>query len=202
MLGDPPRLMIHKGMTAQHSLAYPRPVKLTVDDFLLLDKAGAFDRYDKTELIDGVIVALQSEYRPHGYAKAELAYRIRRILETLGSPLYVSHETSVAMPPLSIPQPDIVLTAEPRGEGPIPLSSVALLIEVSVTTVVFDRGEKARIYAANGVPEYWVVDLSSRALHQMWIPGVTGYAEERSVALGEEVIAVTIEGLTVTTEGI
>lgn len=68
--------------------------------------------------------------------------------------------------------------------------------------MAFDRGEKARVYAVNGVPEYWVVDVPARAVHQLWEPGPNGYAEERSIAWDKPVAAVTIAGLTVETEKI
>ena len=189
-------------MTAEAALTHPQPVKLTVDDFLLLDRSGAFARYNKTELIDGAIVAVNSQYRPHLFAKGELAYRLRRALEGMGSALYVAVEGSVSMPPKSMPQPDIILTSEPRGEGAIPLASVALLVEIADSTVEFDLGEKARIYAANGVPEYWVVNLPDRKVHRMYSPSTGGYAERTEVALGERLEAVTIAGLAVDTAGI
>ncbi len=39
-----------------------------------------------------------------------------------------------------------------------------LVVEVSDTTLWRDRGQKARLYAAAGVAEYWIVNLSSRTL--------------------------------------
>ena len=47
------------------------------------------------------------------------------------------------------------------------------------------------------MPEYWVVDVTGRVIHQMWSPGAEGYAERREAAFGERIEAVTIEGLTV-----
>ena len=186
-------------MTIQSTITSPIPVKLTVDDFLLLDKSGAFDAYRKTELIDGMIVAMSAQFRPHLYAKGELAYRMRRTLEVSGSTLYVGQEASVDMRPVSMPEPDIVLTSEPRGAGPIPLASVALLVEISDSTLAFDLGDKLRAYAANNVPEYWVVDLEGRTIHQMWSPQGDGFRERRAVALGERIEAATVPGLAVET---
>jgi Uma2 family endonuclease len=169
-------------MTALRKWDEPRPVKLTVDDFLRLDEAGAFGAYAKTELIEGVIVAMNARHRPHGFAKDELAYRLRRALEANGSRHHVSTEVAVAMPPGNLPHPDITLTREPRGEGPIPLASAALIVEISDTTLAFDLGTKARAYAANGVAEFWVVNLPDRLVHQFWSPSPGGYAEGRDRA--------------------
>lgn len=38
------------------------------------------------------------------------------------------------------------------------------MIEVAETSAAFDRTTKARIYAAAGIGEYWLVDLANRRL--------------------------------------
>ena len=77
-------------------------------------------------------------------------------------PLRVATEQSVAIDAFNEPQPDIILTAEPKGDGPIPLMSVAMLVEVSASTLTFDLTDKTRIYARAGIMEYWVVDANRR----------------------------------------
>jgi len=178
------------------------PIKLRIEDYLRLDQAEAFKACGRTELIDGLVYAMNPQYRPHGFVKDELAYRLRRALETLGSPLHVATEQSVAMAPVSEPQPDIILTTAPSGSGAIPCDSVALLVEVADSTIRFDLGEKARAYAAGGIQEYWVADVNARVIHQMWAPEGEDYAERREVAFGERIAAATIAGLAVETGGI
>jgi Uma2 family endonuclease len=178
------------------------PIKLRVQDYLLLDQAGAFRTWGKTELIEGIVYAVSPQHRPHGFVKDELAYRLRRALETRESPLHVATEQSVAMAPFSEPQPDIILTTAPRGPGAIPVDTVSLLVEVADSTVRFDLGDKARAYAVAGVPEYWVADVNARVIHQMSSPEGEIHAERREVAFGEVVEAMTIMGLKVETEGL
>ena len=189
-------------MTVQQAMTQPHAVRLTVDDFVLLDRSGAFDGYAKTELIDGVVLAMNAQYRAHARAKSRLFHRLFGALDTLDAGMEAIVEPSVAMPPENMPEPDIVVTTEPGGDGPVPLESVALLIEISDTTADFDLGQKAAIYAVNGVPEYWVVDLKAEAIHLMWSPAGEGYGARRTVPLGEQVQAVTIEGLAVGTQGL
>jgi hypothetical protein len=69
------------------------PIKLRIEDYLRLSEAGAFDRYGRTELIDGVVYAMHPRHRPHGFAKDELAYRLRRTLEAMGSDLHVATDS-------------------------------------------------------------------------------------------------------------
>lgn len=176
-------------------------IKLRIEDYLHLHEAGAFERYAKTELVDGLVYAMNPRQRPHGFAKDELAYRLRRALEAMGSELHVATEQSVAMIPHNQPEPDIILTTEPRGPGAIPGETVALLVEVAHTSLDHDLLRKAPLYAARGVAEYWVLDVVAGLIHQMWSPRGEAYTERREVKIGKRIEAVTIEGLAVETAG-
>lgn len=189
-------------MTALRKWDEPRPVTLTIEDYLLLDRSGALDQWGKTELIEGVIVAMNAQHRPHARLKSQLFRRLADAVDRLEVGLEVLVEPSVAMPPSNAPAPDIVVTSEPKGSGLVPLSSVALLVEVSDTTIAYDLGKKAAVYAANAVPEYWVADVKAGELHQMWAPTADGYGERRTVALGEPIEAATVAGLAVETRDV
>jgi Uma2 family endonuclease len=178
----------------------PLPVKLRIEDYLLLDRSGAFDAYTKTELIEGEIYFMNAQHRPHALAKMELYDALRDRLRALGSPLRPIVEASIAIPERSAPEPDIVLTSEPIGQGLIPLASVALVVEVSDTTLATDLGRKAALYARHCIPEYWVADIEGRRIHQMWSPAGDAYAERREIKFGERIEAATIDGLAVETE--
>ncbi len=90
-------------MTFEQPIPRPQRYKLTTADFALLTKAGAFTGHAKTELVDGEVVALNAQHRRHARAKDELAYRLRRALEALGSDLQVLTEVTVDMPPHGAP---------------------------------------------------------------------------------------------------
>lgn len=47
-------------MTVQQALARPRPARLTPNDYLLLDRSGAFSDYSRTELINGTVYAVNA----------------------------------------------------------------------------------------------------------------------------------------------
>ncbi|HEV7659385.1 MAG TPA: Uma2 family endonuclease [Allosphingosinicella sp.] len=189
-------------MTVVQPINVPQPVKLTLEQFDLLDRSGAFDGYAKTELIEGAIYAMQGQFRPHAFAKTELVIRLHQVLKELGSPLYPIVEATVGMPPLSAPEPDISLTSAPIGKGYVPSESVALAIEVTDATADFDLGLKAALYAKHAIPEYWVVEIPAATIHQCWSPSEQGYAEGRSVPIGGSVESLTIAGLAVETDGL
>ncbi|HEX8553156.1 MAG TPA: Uma2 family endonuclease, partial [Sphingomonas sp.] len=173
-----------------------------VEDYLLLDEAGAFAAYGKTELLGGEIVYMNAQHRPHARAKMVLYDILRDALRAIGSPLTVMVEVSVALSPNDAPEPDLTLTSEPGGKGLIPGHSVALVVEVSDTTLDDDLRTKQRIYAAAGVPEYWVADVNGRTIHQMWAPDNTVYRNSATVAAGDILMAATINGLTIDTSGL
>ena len=186
-------------MTAAKPLNVIRPLPLRVEDFFHLGDSGAFDGYGKTELIDGSIVYMNAQHRPHARSKINLFLALRDALTMIGSPLSALVEVTVSMPPHDAPEPDIILTSDPDGDGPATLESTALVIEISDTTLVQDLGIKQRVYARHGVPEYWVVDVEGRTVHQHWSPDGDSYAQSRTLAFGEPLVAATIDGLSVPT---
>ena len=183
-------------MTLQERLS-PGTYRLTVEDYLRLDEAGAFGE-EKTELLDGTVIIMNAEYRPHGWVRDELTYRLRRVLDDLDNGL-TTISASARVSDHDMPLPDIVLTSEPRGEGPIPLQSIALVIEVSSTTLLRDAGVKASVYAAAGIPEYWIADVNGRVIQQLWSPTNGAYIEKCEIAFGNPLTATTIVGLKVET---
>ena len=179
----------------------PRPVLLTVDDFVLLSQAGAFDEHGKVELIDGTIVAMNAQYSRHSRAQRHIFRELDAACAALPG-LEAFFELSMRIVPRSMPRPDLSVVRDVGPNAPAEPDQVALAVEIADTTARYDLDLKARLYARAGVTEYWVVDLEGRVLHQMWSPGADGYAERREVALGERVEAVTIGGLRVDTSDI
>lgn len=178
----------------------PTRVKLRVEDYLSLDRDGAFEGYGKTELIDGEVVYMNAQHRPHARIKSRLYVALSNALSDRPERLEALVEGSVSVPPHNVPEPDITITSEPDGRGLIPLTSVRLIIEVSDTTLHSDLKQKSGIYAAHGVPEYWVADVNGRVLHQMWSPEGSDYQERRLHNFGDPITATTIADLTIETD--
>src|SRR4051812_42079294 len=130
-------------MTVIQPLNVPQAVKLTIEQFVLLEESGAFNGYAKTELIEGAIYAMNAQFVAHALAKTQLARRLGNALEAMGSPLREIVEGTVAMPPNSAPEPDIALARVVPGQRIfIPLEALALVVEVSDASLSFDLGEK------------------------------------------------------------
>jgi hypothetical protein len=88
------------------------------------------------------------------------------------------------------PQPDVMVlpgTSDDYTDAPL-ASNVVLLVEISDSTLRYDRGTKARMYAAEGIPDYWLVHLQARTLEVRRQPengaylSLKVYGEEQAAA--------------------
>lgn len=184
-------------MAAQLPLSTsPQPARLTSRDFWLLADAGAFAGFVKTELIEGELRVVNAVHSRHARVHAMFTVEIGIALKELGSPLVLLSTPSVNLSEDSVPEPDIVL-ARRADDKVLSGADMVLAIEISDTTLAEDLGRKMRLYAANGVPEYWVADVEGGVIHQMWSPGRDGYAQRREVALGGRLEAVTVARLAI-----
>jgi Uma2 family endonuclease len=172
-------------------------LKFTIEQYDLMIDAGVFATPEATggpsgqpprvELIHGEIVMMS----PIGPRHEEIVDRLTawrfacvppgviriRVQQSLGIP---GHD--------SVPQPDVAWV-QPRGyatERPHATDAL-LVIEVAESSVRYDLGEKAMLYASGGVPEYWVVDAAEQSIHVLRSPGMRGYGEHRVVGRGESI---------------
>lgn len=175
--------------------------KLRLSDVELLQRAGVLDG-QRVELIEGVLIAVSPQLRPHSYVRNELARRFWRALDLLGSNLSAETEITMQITPETAPEPDLSLTSEPKGGGYVPIASVALAIEVSDTTLRYDLGKKRDIYARAGVPEYWVIDVNRAEVHRFANPDNGVYRAEPPIPLAGMLQSLTVPDLAIDGAGI
>jgi Uma2 family endonuclease len=178
--------------------------RLTVEEYLMLDREGAFgDR--RTELFDGEVYYMSPKHRPHARVLGDVYFAVREALRASGSGLIALIDISVRLSDYDVPDPDIAITDAPDGDGILPLGALKLVIEVSDTTLAKDLGFKEELYARAGVPEYWVIDINeSRVLCHANPRSAAeggGYDGQLDVPFGEMLYSATIDGLTVETAG-
>lgn len=189
-------------MTAQDALARPHPAKLTVEDFILLDRSGAFDAYAKTELIDGTVIVVNAQYSEQFTVKTIILRRLADACDKLEQGLEAWSEGSIGIPPRDVPEPDIFVTTVRPTKGLVRVDTVALVVEIATTSLSLDLGRKLKLYAAAGIAEYWIVDVEARIIHQTWAPTGEDYSERRELRFGEPIASATIEGLAIGTSGL
>ncbi len=160
--------------------------RLTVDDVLEMARAGFFNGKPRMELIEGDLIEMAPIGPPHASVVSTLA---RRLNKTLPETVIVWIQSSVLLAEHTLPEPDIALVrAREHGysithPGP---DDILAVIEVADTSLAYDRGAKAQLFAAAGVPVYWVFDVNTRRVLAFHGPSASGYAEE--VALGTDAV--------------
>ena len=133
--------------------------RFCVRDFHLMDEAGVFCEDDRVELVDGEIVDMAPIGSYHNSCVTTLTHIFVRAVP---EGVRVQVQGAVQMDESTMFQPDLAIL-RPRNDNyaeanPTP-EDVLLVIEVSDSTVAYDRNVKIPKYAQAGVPEVWQVNL-------------------------------------------
>ncbi|MCB9760404.1 MAG: Uma2 family endonuclease [Alphaproteobacteria bacterium] len=149
----------------------------TVDEVLRMVETGVLQEDEHVELLWGELV----EVSPQGPLHSVLIRRLtRQFLQAYDTRFGVDAQLPLSVGAGSLPEPDFAVFRIPAGEDPTahPRGADALLVvEVSVTSQRLDR-LKAGLYAAGGVPVYWLLDVEARQLHVFREPDGERYTAE------------------------
>lgn len=173
---------------------------LTVEDFLTLDEAGAFEGVGRVELIEGEIFEMSPLHLPHASVLAELTVAIGIALREQSDTMRVLTPVSLRANDHSLPEADLLVVELDGTEGDLATPEmVRLVLEVSASSLRHDLGRKLQLYARTGVPEYWVADVAGRRLLRFHAPAGEDYTERAEFAFGDAIASATIDGLAVDT---
>ncbi|MFN0023212.1 MAG: Uma2 family endonuclease [Parvularculaceae bacterium] len=161
--------------------------RFTTADVDRMIAAGILDAEGRWELIDGEIVPMAAQYTPHGRIAMKVSARIYNALDF--SKFEVISGVTVELGAESRVDPDIFVMHAGVSSKIVPASSVLWVIEVSDATRRKDLKVKAPLYAAAGIPEYWVIDLDERVTHIHRSPSAQGWGEPVRVLPFSEAIA-------------
>jgi Uma2 family endonuclease len=114
---------------------------------------------ERIELLHGVLVRMS----PQGPRHVSITRRLNRLLmQAIGERADVQIQGPLALTDDSEPEPDVALI--PFGYDDELPATAYLVIEVADSSLSKDRGVKARLYAASGIPEYWIVNVVDRSV--------------------------------------
>jgi len=131
----------------------------TVAEILRMQDAGVISEDENFELIEGEIVPMQAKTHAHELIKSALNLAIAR---TLPEPLWLGIETTIYLSANTFVEPDLVVYPKGIRLEEVKGRDILLAVEVAVTSLVYDRGLKARLYARHGFNELWVIDAERR----------------------------------------
>ncbi len=112
-------------------------------------------------------------------------WSIRRLPE---GKAWVRVQNSIGLPELeSAPEPDLAWVARrDYSQGRPTAEAVLLVIEVAESGLAYDCGEKADLYAAAGIADYWVVNLLKRSVEVRRNPASGHYRDLTTYAGDDE----------------
>jgi Uma2 family endonuclease len=161
----------------------------TVADYARMLATGILDEDDRVELIDGEV----RQMSPIGPYHAALVARLNRMLiQQLPATAIVRVRDPVQLSDYTEPQPDLAIVvarddfyalAHPTAE------EIYFLIEVSDTSLAYDRAEKLPRYAQAAVQEVWIVDTAARQIEQYWQPAGNQYRTKQTWERGQRIQA-------------
>jgi Uma2 family endonuclease len=163
----------------------------TVDEYYQMAKAGILGPEDRVELIDGEIIQMS----PIGDRHAGNVNRANHLfVASFAGRAVVSVQNPIQLNNYTEPEPDL-LVLKPRSDyyasKKVRAEDALLIVEVADTTLRYDRNIKVPRYAAAGVPEVWIENLSADELLVYRDPASEGYAVSITLHRGDSISPVT-----------
>ena len=152
-----------------------------------MGEVGILKPTDRVELIRGEIVEMSPIGRRHQAFVDNLNYLL---VTRLAGRARMSVQNPVVLADDTEPEPDLKILRcrpVPYKEREAYAEDVLLLIEVAESSLAYDRSTKLRLYAAAGIPEYWVVDCAAESIEAHRTPDADGYRDVSRVAGGATV---------------
>lgn len=144
-----------------------REKRLTVEAFTRLANSGFLHEPGVHELWDGRIMMAPPPGGGHMRAERKTVAALILALQQAGlsARFAVQPGGGLQLDDYNLRGPDIMVLRLPiEGEGYIEPAQVALLIEIAVSSLPEDLSEKRHAYAAAGLAEYWVFDVTGARL--------------------------------------
>ncbi|MES1246040.1 MAG: Uma2 family endonuclease [Acidobacteriota bacterium] len=157
-------------------------------------EAGAFEGW-KVELVEGALHEVTPQTSRHSSAVRKLA---RELQACLVEGLDLRQQMPLALGSDSLPEADLaVVPADPDDYAEAHPDRALLVAEVSQTSLRFDRETKQRVYALAGIPEYWILNLTSGSLEVYREPAGSTYRSRTVLGSADEVSPLFAPGMAI-----
>ena len=138
--------------------------KFTIDEYHQLVDLGFFTENDRIELIRGEIIEMAPKRTPHSVCNSTLFGELYRLLYDRAN---VRGQEPIILPDNSEPEPDVVI-AKKKDDNYLSahptVKDIILVIEISDSTLQYDKETKLPLYAEAGINNYWIINLVDNRL--------------------------------------
>ena len=161
--------------------------KFTADQYYQMAESGILTQRDRVELIEGEIIQMAAIGKNHAVCVDRLN---ELFVLAFSSQALIRVQNPVRLSNYSEPEPDFAilrlrqdfyLNGHPQPED------VFAVVEVSDSSIDYDRGVKAPLYASEGIQELWIIDLNVLAVEVYRLPSSQGYQQVQTFQRGESV---------------
>ena len=138
----------------------PRQLRFSVDEYYKMIELGILKDYEKAEIIEGELIQKPRIDDRHAFSVNMLA---KFFVLNLSEYIRVSVQNPLRISDFHEPVPDLILSDLKKFDGkrhPRPEETL-LVVEVSDTTLKYDRDTKLSLYAEAEIPEVWIVNLKN-----------------------------------------
>jgi Uma2 family endonuclease len=169
--------------------------RFTVADYERMVETGILTEDDRVELIAGEIV----EGAAMGGRHVECVGRTNGLLHRqAGDGVIVHSQSAIRLSNDGEPEPDLVVVRDRDYEGELPTADdILLVIEVADSTLHTDRQVKLPLYAAAGIPEAWLFDLTGETIERHTEPVNGRYTLIAVAGRGQELASTVRPSITI-----
>jgi len=162
-----------------------KPRLITVAEYDRMIEAGIYTENDRIELLNGEIIQLMPKGIRHASANSRIARFFVRLFD---EKVIVRNQDPIRLDDFSEPEPDIVLAnwdeKEYAENHPTP-KDIFLVMEISDSTLAYDRDDKALAYSRNNIRQYLLLNLQNETLEDYRQPNADGYGSKQTLPKGE-----------------
>ncbi len=148
--------------------------RFTVAEVEAMVAAGVMEEDERVELIGGELVPMSPKGNHHEVLKTAL---LRRWYRAAPDEVDLVPETTFRLSEDTYLEPDVVIYPRASGIPGLRSDNVLLVVEIAESSLRYDTGRKAALYASFGVRELWMIDavrLTTRVFRE---PGTDGYRD-------------------------
>jgi Uma2 family endonuclease len=165
--------------------------RFTVAEVEAMVEAGIMDDDERVELIGGELVPMSPKGSRHELVKGALNFRWCRLCP---DSCRLIPETTFRLSEDTYLEPDFVIFPRESGLKGLSQSTVLLVVEVADSSKRYDMGRKAKLYAAFGVRELWVIDAVKLTVRIFRAPTADGYGETLDFGAADRLVPLFAPG--------
>jgi Uma2 family endonuclease len=159
--------------------------RFTVAEVEAMVAAGVMQEGERIELIGGELVPMSPKGNQHEGIKVAL---LRRWYRAAPDDCNLAPETTFRLSEDTYLEPDVVIYPRAGGLKGLSGRSVLLVVEIADSSLRYDIGRKAALYAGFGIRELWVIDAAKLMTRVFRMPSDQRYGETRDFSVSDKLV--------------